>query len=80
MLAMQSRYQWNISAMFQLCFFFLVANRCIPTFVDVIDQARDVFNFTSGGNLMNLTNMTNDIDFEDLILNVNIQDIVDGNL
>ena len=64
----------------QCCNFFLVANRCIPTGVDLINQARDVFNFTSSEGLMNLTNATDDVNFEDLILNVNIQDIVDGNL
>ena len=59
---------------------FPVARRCIPTFVDLESQVESVFNFSSPQDLVTLSNMTNAFGFDDLILNVSLQSILDGTL
>lgn len=61
----------------------IVANRCVPTFVDLVEQAQDVFNVTSPSDIRNVLandGMISNVTFQDLVLDVNIQDIIDGNL
>ncbi len=62
--------------------FSLVANRCVPTVIDIVDQAENVFNFSSISDLEDLarSNMTQSYSFEDLALNITLQDVVDGTL
>ena len=59
-----------------------VANRCIPTGVNLLDQAQEVFNVTSPSDVFTLAEqgMITNVTFQDLILDVNIQDVIDGNL
>lgn len=61
---------------------YAVANRCIPTGVNLLEQAQDVFNFTTPEDILSLADqeMISNATFQDLFLNVNIQDIIDGNL
>ena len=56
---------------------YAVARRCIPTFVDVQDQFEEVFNFSSTDNIQNEASASG---FGDLVLNLTIQDLVDGSL
>ncbi len=56
-----------------------VARRCIPTFVDLGDQAADIL-FNSSTDLQTLANMTSDFSITDVFLNVSVQSIVEGQL
>lgn len=60
----------------------VVARRCVPTGIDLQGQVSSVFNFSSPSGILDLANsgMVNNVTFTDLILNVDIQSIVDGNL
>ena len=57
-----------------------VARRCVPTGIDLESEVSSVFNFSSPSELQRLAamNMTNSFGFEDLVLNLSVQSIIDG--
>ena len=57
----------------------VVARRCVPTVIDIVQQAESVFNFTSNTSLLDLVDRSN-ITAKDLFLNLDLQSIVDGSL
>ena len=58
----------------------LVARRCIPTFVNVQEQFDEVFNFNTTEDIQNAANANPGDGFGDLVLNLTVQDLVDGTL
>ena len=56
-----------------------VARRCIPTFVDLGDQASDIL-FNSSIDLQTLANMTSNFSVTDIFLNVSVESILEGQL
>ena len=54
-----------------------VARRCIPTFIDLEEQFEEVFNFNTSEDIQNVASSGG---FGDLVLNLTVQDLVDGTL